>query len=369
MDLVDQIKAIASHIPNHIDLIKTEEATKVSLVMPIIQALGYNVFDINEVVPEFDANVGASKKYKLDYAIFLEGDPIILIECKHHTDNLLSGDAYSQLFHYFAAVEARIGVLTNGIFYHFYSDLVEANKMDKKPFLEIDMLNIQESLIDELKKLSKQSFDIGTIVSTASELKYTREIKRILVEELNSPSDDFIRFFASQVHPGRVTERVRLDFETFVKKAFRQFIREQISGLLQSASNLAETEPIEIQSSPDEAISSNNGVVTTKEELDGFHIVKSILREIVDPSRICMRDVINYCGIILDENKRQPICRFYFNSLSNLRLGIFEYDSEGRKERKEDLKNVSDIYAHADALRMTLDFYLKEKSGKDIEAS
>jgi hypothetical protein len=70
MDLVDQIKAIASNLPNQLDRIKTEEATKVSLVMPFIQALGYNVFDINEVVPEFDANVGASKKYKLDYAIF-----------------------------------------------------------------------------------------------------------------------------------------------------------------------------------------------------------------------------------------------------------------------------------------------------------
>ena len=179
MDLVDQIKAIASNLPNQLDRIKTEEATKVSLVMPFIQALGYNVFDINEVVPEFDANVGASKKYKLDYAIFQDSKPIILIECKHHADNLNNGDAYSQLFHYFASTMARIGVLTNGISYRFYSDLVESNKLDEKPFLEIDLFNLQEGLIDELKKLSKQSFNIDVILSTASELKYTREIKRI----------------------------------------------------------------------------------------------------------------------------------------------------------------------------------------------
>lgn len=361
MDFIDQIKTLSSNISAQLERIKTEEATKTSLVMPFIQALGYNVFDITEVVPEFDANVGASKKYKLDYAILQDGKPIILIECKHHSEAFTNGNAYSQLFHYFAATKARIGLLTNGVVYHFYSDLVEPNKLDEKPFLEINMLNLQEGLIDELKKLSKHSFDIEEILTTASELKYTREIKRILNEELNNPSDEFIRFFASKVYPGRITERVKQEFEGFVKRALRQFIREQISGLLQSASSLAESESGE--SSKVEEIDSDstqqepNGIVTTEEELEGWYIIKSIMRESIDPSRVAMRDVMTYCGILLDDNNRKPICRLYFNNLERLRLGLFDHGVDGKNEEKVDLAKVDDLYQFADRIRKTVEHY------------
>ncbi|NEQ45647.1 MAG: restriction endonuclease [Leptolyngbya sp. SIOISBB] len=361
MDFIDQIKALSSNLSSQLDRIKTEEATKTSLIMPFIQALGYNVFDINEVVPEFDANVGASRKYKLDYAIIQDGKPIILIECKHHADKLANDDAHSQLFHYFAATKARIGVLTNGLMYRFYSDLVEPNKLDEKPFLEIDMLNLQDGAIAELKRLSKQSFDIEEILTTASELKYTREIQRILTDELNAPSDEFIRFFAAQVYPGRITERVKEEFEGFVKRAFRQFIREQISGLLQSASSLAEsgsTEPEQAAESPSEdEDQSSNGVVTTEEELEGWYIVKSILRESIEASRVAMRDVMTYCGILLDDNNRKPICRFYFNNPERLRLGLFDHGVEGKNEEKVDLGKVDDLYQFADRLKKTVEHY------------
>ena len=361
MDFIDQIKTLSSNISAQLERIKTEEATKTSLVMPFIQALGYNVFDITEVVPEFDANVGASKKYKLDYAILQDGKPIILIECKHHSEAFTNGNAYSQLFHYFAATKARIGLLTNGVVYHFYSDLVEPNKLDEKPFLEINMLNLQEGLIDELKKLSKHSFDIEEILTTASELKYTREIKRILNEELNNPSDEFIRFFACKVYPGRITERVKQEFEGFVKRALRQFIREQISGLLQSASSLAESESGE--SSEVEEIDSDskqqesNGIVTTEEELEGWYIIKSIVRKNIDPSRVAMRDVMTYCGILLDDNNRKPICRLYFNNLERLRLGLFDHGVDGKNEEKVDLTKVDDLYQFADRIRKTVEHY------------
>jgi len=366
MDFVDQIKAIASNIPDQLDRVLTEEATKSSMVMPFIQALGYNVFDITEVVPEFDANVGASKKYKLDYAILQEGKPIILIECKHHADKLDGGDAHSQLFHYFAATDARIGCLTNGLNYRFYSDLVESNKLDEKPFLELNMLNLQDNLISELKKLSKQSFNLDEILTAASELKYTKEIKRILADQLNAPSDDFVRFFASQVYPGRLTERVRQEFTSFVTRAFKQFIREQISGLLQSASDLADGLSPSAQeanegeaAAPAEAESPtpDSRIVTTEEELEGFYVVKSILSSIVEPGRVTQRDTISYFNILLDDTNRKPICRLYFNNTDNKRLELFDYTEEGRKEEKVSLSEVSEIYQYADRLKATVQHY------------
>jgi len=134
-----------------------------------------------ELLPEMSCDIGTKKGEKIDYAIIKEGKPIILIECKHWKQNLNLHD--NQLLRYFNVSKAKFGVLTNGIIYKFYTDLLEPNKMDKKPFLEIDMLNLKDNQIEELKKFHKSYFDIETILSSASELKYIHELKSILTEE------------------------------------------------------------------------------------------------------------------------------------------------------------------------------------------
>ncbi len=82
MDFIDQLRSLATRIANTKDLIQTEEATKNAMVMPFIQALGYNVFDPLEVTPELVADVGMKKGEKVDYAILSATKPIILFECK-----------------------------------------------------------------------------------------------------------------------------------------------------------------------------------------------------------------------------------------------------------------------------------------------
>jgi hypothetical protein len=156
--------------------------------MPFIAALGYNVFDPSEVTPELNADVGLKKGEKVDYAILRDGKPIILFECKHHAADLSKVHA-SQLYRYFSVTEARFAVLTNGLVYWFYTDLEAANKMDSRPFFEFNVLDVREQDTEELKKFSKSSFDLNNIITTASELKYTREIKRILFEQMQEPTE------------------------------------------------------------------------------------------------------------------------------------------------------------------------------------
>ena len=180
MTLIADIQTLASRMPNQIGHLYTEEATKNALVMPFINALGYNVFDPMEVVPEFTCDIGTKKGEKVDYAIMKDGRPIILFECKSATANLDEVHA-SQLFRYFTVTEARFGVLTNGVIYRFHSDLDEPNKMDLKPFLELNMLELDEALVDELNRFTKTSFDLDSNLEAAGELKYTREIKRIRI--------------------------------------------------------------------------------------------------------------------------------------------------------------------------------------------
>jgi hypothetical protein len=223
MDFIDKIRELSARIPKQLEHIQTEEATKNALVMPFISALGYNVFDPTEVTPELCADVGVKKGEKVDYAILREGEPIILFECKHHAADLGKVHA-SQLYRYFSVTEARFGVLTNGLVYWFYTDLEAPNKMDEKPFFEFNMLDIKESAVEELKKFSKSIFDLDYILTTASELKYTREITRLLVEQMQEPTEEFVRFFASRVYSGRMTQGVREQFAQLTKQAFKQLL-------------------------------------------------------------------------------------------------------------------------------------------------
>ena len=355
MDFIDRIRELGSRIPDRLQHIQTEEATKIAFIQPFIRALGYDVNDPTEVVPELTADIEEKKGEKVDYAIFKDGRPIILIECKWSGINLDRVDA-GQLRRYFSVTESRLGILTNGVVYRFFSDLEKPNIMDSKAFLELDLLDIKEPLVDELKKFTKDSFDIDDILSTASELKYTREIKRILAEQMIDPSDDFVRFFASQVYSGRMTQSARQQFTEMTKRAFHQLISDRISERLKSALAGDPVSRIEEGAEqPSEALSgddtgADNKVVTTEEELEGYYIVKSILREVVPAERITMRDRLNYCTVLLDNNQRKMICRLWFNQ-SRKYLGVFGTE---RNEERIRIETLDDIYRYANQLKATV---------------
>ena len=201
MDFIEKVQDIAQRIPKTLDYIQTEEATKSAFVMPLIQALGYDIFNPLEVVPEFTADHGTKKGEKVDYAVKKDDSIVMLIECKW-CGKTLDGCHASQLYRYFSVTEARFGILTNGIQYQFFSDLDEPNKMDSKPFFEFDMLDFDEQKVDELKKFTKTTFDLDNILTTASDLKYTNAIKKVFREELDNPSVEFVRYFAKKVYNG-----------------------------------------------------------------------------------------------------------------------------------------------------------------------
>ena len=150
MDFKDEIKRFGDKVEKLKTQIQTEEATKNAFIMPFIKVLGYDVFDPFEVMPEFIADIGIKKGEKVDYAILKEGQPSVLIECKHWGENLDPHN--SQLFRYFHTTAAKFGLLSNGIIYRFYTDLVEPNKMDEKPFFEFNVTDIKDNQIEELKK-------------------------------------------------------------------------------------------------------------------------------------------------------------------------------------------------------------------------
>lgn len=358
MDLIDQLRVLASRIANTRAMIQTEEATKNAMVMPFIQALGYNVFDPLEVTPELVADVGTKKGEKVDYAILRDGKPIMLFECKKSGGDLSINHA-GQLFRYFHVTEARFGVLTNGLVYRFFTDLEQPNKMDEKPFFEFNILDFKERDVEELKKFAKSAFDIETILTTANDLKYTRAIQTRLAELVANPSEDFVRLLSADILGAkRFTPAVRDQFTTISKRAFEQFIGERINERLKGAMSpesvtVSDKPAVVVQDEP--SVATEPVIVTSSEELEGFHTVRAIIRNLVPTKRVAMRDAQSYCAILLDDNNRKPICRLRFNNAQKLKLGFFNAQKE---EEQVSLESVDDIYNYAEQIRATVASYV-----------
>lgn len=321
--------------------------------MPFLHSvLGYDVFDPNEVIPEFTADTGTKKGEKVDYALMKDGDVQILIECKKYGEPLSTKHA-SQLFRYFSVTNARIAILTNGSQYQFYTDLDAPNKMDEKPFLTMDLTELDEHIIPEIKKLTKATFDVDSVVDAAGELKYLNQIKKVLNEQFSQPDEDFVKFFTSKVYDGVQTPKVKSQFLELTQKALKQFLNDSINARLKSAIG-TETKTIEpitiIDSISVDSIELQNNetprVVTTEDETDGFNIVKAILRQKFDVQRIHARDTQSYFGILLDDNNRKPLCRLHFNTKQKY-IGIVGDD---KKEVKHPIESIDDIFAHSELL-------------------
>ncbi|MDP1557718.1 MAG: type I restriction endonuclease [Nitrosomonas sp.] len=363
MDFIDQLRSLATRIMNTKDMIQTEEATKNAMVMPFIQALGYNVFDPLEVTPELITDVGTKKGEKIDYAILKDGKPIILFECKKCGGDLNINHA-SQLFRYFHVTEARFGILTNGIVYRFFTDIEQPNKMDEKPFLEFNILDFKEQDIEELKKFAKSVFDIEIILTTANDLKYTRSIQNVLSDLMVNPSEDFVRLVSADLLAGkRFTPAIKDQFTQITKRAFRQLIGDRINERLKVAmtpeSNSAIDAPV-IQPTIEH---DTPQVITSPEETEGFHMIRAVLRDVVSPRRIKMRDAQSYCAILLDDNNRKPICRLRFNNTEKLILGLFN----GKDEERTPLAGIDEIYSHAEKLKATVLSYIQQNETQKTE--
>lgn len=361
MDFSDKLKQFSKRAEMIKSTLLTEESTKTALIMPFFSLLDYDVFNPMEFVPEFTADFGIKKGEKVDYAIIKDGKPIILVECKGVNDTLTKHDA--QLFRYFSVTESRFAILTNGIIYKFFTDLDEANKMDDTPFLEINILDLNDMQMLELKKFAKDVFDIDTIFNTASELKYSSLINKQLNSQLNNPTDDFVRFLINDFYQGVKTQNVIEKFKPIVKKSMQQFVsdfmNEKIKSILNENEKPIEEKQDELTETDDsEFIKEENSsrIVTTEEELDGFNIVRSILSEIASVDDITMKDVESYCGILYKNNTRKWICRFYFNGSKKSII----ISNENKSGERYYIDSITDIYNYKAELISSAQKYIEQ---------
>ena len=257
MDFIEELRNLSIKIEKQKDVIRSEEATKNACVIPFIKLLGYDVSDLTT----------------------------------------------AQLYRYFSVTHPPIAVLTDGALYRFYTDLEKSNVVDMKPFLEFNLLDIQESLVGELKRFTKSAFDLNAIRMVAIDLKYTKEIKQILMAQLKAPTKEFVQFFLSSVYSGVRTQAVFQQFTGIVKRAVNQFLSDQIDQRLQSVANNGEAseESVEVEE-PDastvDKVESDNEHQTGKSKRKGLIVtfpdgtVFSSERESKDQAEVWVKAIV-----------------------------------------------------------------------------
>jgi protein of hypothetical function DUF450 len=356
MELKTKLEQLHQRVDNLKEQIQTEEATKNAFIMPFIQILGYDIFNPIEVIPEFVCDIGTKKGEKVDYMIMKDGEPILVIECKHWKEN---ADAHnSQLHRYYHVSKARFGILTNGIVYNFYTDLEKPNIMDEKPFLTINLDDLKDSSIKVLEKFTKTSYDLESILDSAESLKYIKAIRKEFEAEIDNPSDEFIKLLVNRFFDRPLTANRLSIFREYTKRALTSSINESISSRLKSALSINEnihdtkTKENEVLDSIDE--NSESKVVTTEDEIEGFQIVKAILREVISSDRIAPRDTQSYFGVLLDDNNRKPLCRLHLNGGKKY-IELFHNGKDAGE--KVLINSLDDIYNHKTELQKTVDNY------------
>jgi hypothetical protein len=336
MDLATRLAELQKRTIEHREVLLTEEAAKTALVMPFIQALGYDVFNPSEVIPEYTADVGTKKGEKVDYAICNGGKVTVLIECKPSSSDLNLKHA-GQLFRYFSVTDARLALLTNGVVYQFYSDIEAVNKMDSKPFFTFTMDAIKPTDIKTLENFAKANFDIDKIVKEAGNLKIQSLLRIELEREFSDPSDEFVKIMARRIYTGNVTAAIKDNTSRLLVSTISTMVRDMVTERLSSALNASAPKASEGIEAPD---ATEEEIVTTADEWSGFHIVQAIASRLVHPKRVVIRDAKSYCAILLDDNNRKSLARMHFNGLTTKHFGTFS----GKDETRHLIGDLTDIY-------------------------
>lgn len=354
MSIDQAVHTLAAKVKELKPIIETEEATKTAFIIPFISTvLGYDVTDPREVIPEYTADVGVKKGEKVDFAIKAGDDFRFLIECKKIGEPLSLNHA-NQLVRYFNVTDTEFAILTNGEVYEFYAQLDAANRMDEKPFMTLDLANIDARIFPHLDMCTKSRFDSDTIAASAEQLKYVAEIKKVLVSQFREPDADWVKLIAARVTSRRMTAQNLEVFTKLVETAQSQFLKDEANRRLRSAQDFEEAQPVaagavspEVEEDAAAGTAADNGVVTTEEEIAAFNIIRAICCAEVPAADIALRDAKSYCAILFEDNNRKPIARLYFDRQVP-RIGIFDANKE---EQQFDISAVEDIYQYADQLR------------------
>lgn len=326
MALLENIRRLSEQVRRRQPHIRGEESTKTSLILPFLEALGYDFHDPTEVLPEYVADFAKKRPggplEKVDYAIHLGGVPVMFLECKSvDADPAVHN---GQLGRYFNATPSvKVAVVTNGVRYLFFTDLEEPNIMGGKPFFEFDVLAFSDREVETLEAFSKTFFDAGLVRQRAEDIIYTGTVTNYVRELLRNPSEPFTRWLLGEIHitTGRLTAQRVEKFMPIVKKAIQTTLLDMATRSIKQETDepvhvapVAAPAPPPAPSAPEPAQEASKGIVTTAEELEAYEIIRRICADstALVKAPVQYLDAVNYFGLNIG-NRRKWFMRLFFD--------------------------------------------------------
>lgn len=221
MNLTENLNKLSTKIEKMKEHICTEEATKNAFVLPLLLSLGYDVYNPLEVVPEMPCDI-SNKGDRVDYAIFKDGEPVMIVECKQCSKEL--APFVPQLSKYYVATNARFAVLTNGIEYWFFADFDKTNLMDAKPFFIFDMNDCDSVGIELLGLFSKNSLDELKIIERFTEIRLRHMLSDFINNNIMCPSDDFVEYATKSALGEGYDKSLHSVYKSTIKSLMNDFI-------------------------------------------------------------------------------------------------------------------------------------------------
>lgn len=331
-EILEELTALADKIAKDKPRITDEAKIRTAFVNPFLKILGYKLDDTRMIVPEYD--VGYNKDKKVDYAILYKDKPLVLIEIKHHSENL--SRHINQLKNYYKLADCKFGILTNGLEYRFFADTQTTNTMDSEPFMVLNLeseINNEQLEILEYFKCGNLQSKIKVIQNKAKSMLEKMIIKALLAKEIKNPSKEFVRFVSKTLGANIKESNITI--------AFNELINDKVDIALKEAQGA------DLQDVQDKELSD--------EENQAFYIVRGILLENsgANLNNICPRGTAQaaYCAVLLDDNKYKWICRLYLKYATKY--------IETPQHKRLEIESLADIYKYKNELAQSLKTRLK----------
>ncbi|MDC5115795.1 type I restriction endonuclease [Acinetobacter baumannii] len=313
-------------LKNHIDHVKrvgahctTEETTKQALILPLLDILGFSPYDPTKVLAEFAADFpGVKATERVDYALYCNGQPVMFIEAKPYTANLTNHAP--QLSRYFnSSLGVTIGAITNGREWRFFTDLINTNVMDEKPFLVVDFTKNKAEELVQLAEFKHDNFHAEKLRFFAEENQYIQQFKAVIKKSINEVDIDFVRYVAQQANiPRQLNTKFLESIQPFVKQAVEQAISDTVvKGL--SSPTIITAQPVEPKIVEEEASQvvqpdfivnpDNEKIITTKDEQDLFRIIGELFPE----DELESKDTESYYSVLYQGKNNRWLFRYDVN--------------------------------------------------------
>jgi len=302
-----------------------EAQTRMFVIEPMLEILGYSR-DPKDMLTEINAGWG-HKTNKADIGLIVKGKkPEIIIECKKYGKKLTDKEG-DQLNNYFTNTEgSKIGILTNGLEWRFYCEYQEKNKLHHNPFLVIDFSELDDSKIEQFSQFHKNFANIEDLLNEAQDTFFLEGFGAALTEEFLNPSDDFIKAVFARMPGKRMNDTIKEKLRTLINS---NAIQQVLPKLIEEESK------------------SGNIVITTGEELQIYHAVKTIIinsLKKIDFSRISYRDQKNSFNILVDDNKRKMIAKITSSK------GKYYLEITGNGDKKIQIDGLESVVAHSKSI-------------------